>query len=236
MTEVDKLSNWEDEINNIPAYTIADASRYLHIPLPTLRSWLKGRNYTTKSGKKEFLPLIQRPSTKYTQLSFTNLVEAHVLRVIRTDHKITLDKVRTALDYLSKYFSTTHPLVQKQFKTDGVNLFIEQLEHLIDVSRSGQLVIRETLENLLSRVEWDKKEEVARLFPLIRDDDESKVISIDPKVSFGKPTIAGTGVPTKIVTQRYDAGDSIEEIADDYNCQPSQVKDAIRFESYYRAA
>ncbi|MGV2388274.1 MAG UNVERIFIED_CONTAM: DUF433 domain-containing protein [Microcystis novacekii LVE1205-3] len=36
---------------------------------------------------------------------------------------------------------------------------------------------------------------------------------IDPNISFGKPVITGTGIPTKIVTELYDVGDSIEDIA-----------------------
>ncbi|BAI94232.1 DUF433 domain-containing protein [Limnospira platensis] len=63
-----------------------------------------------------------------------------------------------------------------------------------------------------------------------------KVLIIDPNISFGKPTITGTGIPTKIVTQLFDAGDSIEDIADDYNCQPWQIQQAILFESNSQAA
>jgi hypothetical protein len=75
--------DWEKKIYHIPTYTVADASRYLNIPVPTLNSWLKGRSYTTVSGEKLFAPLIDRPNPDLPQLSFINLVEAHVLRVIR---------------------------------------------------------------------------------------------------------------------------------------------------------
>jgi hypothetical protein len=39
-----------------------------------------------------------------------------------------------------------HPLVQKQFSTDGIDLFIEQFEHLINASRSGQLAMKASLK------------------------------------------------------------------------------------------
>ncbi len=234
MSKVDEYKDWEAQIYNTPNYSIADASRYLKIPTSTLRSWLKGRQYHTKLGKKEFSSIIQRPDTKYSQLSFTNLVEAHVLRVIRREHKITLNKVRIALDYINQKFNTPHPLVQKRFKTDGVDLFIEQMEALVNVSHSGQLVMRKVLENLLNRIEWDEKDLAARLFPLIETyggDSSAKYIAIDPNVSFGKPTIMSTGIPTEIITELYDAGDSIEEIAEDYNCTILQIEKAIFFES-----
>lgn len=81
-----KQSNhqWDLDIYNIPTYSVTDASRYLNITLPTLSTWLNGRKYHTTEGIKEFLPIIQRPDSETPQLSFTNLVEAHILRVIRT--------------------------------------------------------------------------------------------------------------------------------------------------------
>ena len=241
MIKTSSPPKWEQQIYNLPTYSLTDAARYLHIPLPTLRTWVKGRSYPTKTGPKTFHPLIERPDSQYPQLSFTNLVEAHVLRVIRKGHKIPLDKVRLALDYIGKQFNTEHPLVLKKFSTDGVDLFIEQVEHLVNASRSGQLAMKQVLNNLLTRIEWDEQDIAARLFPLIeiygsefieRDGKETdnKILTIDPNISFGKPTITGTGVPTQIVTELYDAGDSIEDIATDYNCTPFQIETAILFE------
>ena len=229
-------NKWELDIYNIPTYSVTDASRYLNIPLPTLRTWLNGRKYPTKSGNKEFLPIIQRPDSQTPQLSFTNLVEAHILRVIRSLHNIPLDKVRTALDYISDKFKTNHPLATKQFSTDGVDLFIEQVEHLINVSRSGQLAMKKLLTDLLTRVEWNNHNLATRLYPQMMGSNDDKIFTIDPHISFGKPTITGTGVPTKVIAQLYDAGDSMEDIADDYDCTIIQIEKAILFESQLQAA
>ena len=56
-------------------------------------------------------------------------------------------------------------------------------------------------------------------------------IEINPDICNGKPTITGTGIPTKVIAQLYDAGDSIEEIANDYDCTVIQIEKAILFES-----
>lgn len=226
------MEKWSTDVYNVPAYSVTDAARYLRIPLATLRSWLKGRSYRTKAGWRTFEPIIQRPSSDLPQLSFTNLVEAHVLRIIRQTHQVKLDKVREALDYISKQFDTLHPLVDKKFQTDGVDLFVDQMDKLVNVSRSGQLAIRETLKHLLTRVEWDEKDVATRLFPFIYPEgDETKILYIDPRISFGKPVIAGKGVPTTSVADLYDAGDEIEAIADEFDCTPEQIKAAIQFES-----
>ncbi|MBN8564815.1 MAG: hypothetical protein J0L70_30240 [Leptolyngbya sp. UWPOB_LEPTO1] len=100
--------NWDAEIYNVPAYLVADAARYVRMPLGTLRSWINGRSYSTQKGQQQFEPLIQRPDPNQPKLSFANLVEAHVLRVIRETHQIKIDRVRKALDYLSQVFETEH--------------------------------------------------------------------------------------------------------------------------------
>jgi hypothetical protein len=94
----------------IPMYSVRDAARYLRIPPGTIRSWVVGRKYTTATGPKAFHPLIAVVDQKPSLLSFTNLIAVHVLRAIRKDHQIQLDKVRTALDYLEEQFQISHPL------------------------------------------------------------------------------------------------------------------------------
>jgi uncharacterized protein (DUF433 family) len=40
----------------------------------------------------------------------------------------------------------------------------------------------------------------------------------------------GTGIPTSLVAERYRAGDSIEDLAEDYRCEPIKSQEAIRCE------
>jgi uncharacterized protein (DUF433 family) len=47
--------------------------------------------------------------------------------------------------------------------------------------------------------------------------------------------VAGTGVPTAAVAERYKAGDSIDDLADDYGISRQQVEEAVRCE-FDRAA
>jgi uncharacterized protein (DUF433 family) len=218
---------------NLPVYSVTDAARYLTIPVGTLKPWLSGRSYPTEGGKRYLLPLIQRPIPNQPQLSFTNLVEAHVLRVIRQQHGIPLYKVRKALDYLEEQFGLPHPLANVNFKTDGVNLFIEQVGKLINVSQDGQLAMEKTLAHLLKRIEWDAQGIATRLFPLTRGEnvpDSPKVLVIDTRVAFGRPVLVGTGIPTAVMAGRYKAGESMDDLAEDYGCERYQVEEAIRLE------
>lgn len=229
------MAKWANDVYHTPAYPVTDAARYLHIPVGTLRSWLQGRYYPTQEGKQYFEPLMQRPHASLPQISFTNLVEAHVLRSIRKIHGVRLDKIRSALDYLDKQLQMPHPLARVEFQTDGVNLFVESIGRLVSVSENGQLAIKAVLQNLLTRVEWNEAGIAARLFPTTHAGPasshvEPRNVSIDPQVSFGRPVVVGTGIPTIAIAERYEAGEFPESIADDLGCEVAQIHDAIRFE------
>jgi hypothetical protein len=105
-----------------PAYSFADAARYLRIPEGTLRSWVIGRLYPVSGLPKQFRPLIRLRDSKQRFLSFINLVEAHVLAAIRRGHGLKLSSVRGALDYVERHFGDERPLISQSFRTDGLDL------------------------------------------------------------------------------------------------------------------
>ncbi len=216
----------------LPAYGISEAAHYLRIPLATLRSWVRGRFYPTEAGKKYFEPVIALPDPKLAALSFVNLVEAHVLDAIRREHHVPLPNVRSAVNYVQRQFHSKHPLAEQKFETDGVNLFVSRFEKLVSVSEEGQLAMRELIKAHLRRIEHDASGFAVRLFPFTRkhDLDQPKIVVIDPFVSFGRPTITGTGITTSILAERYKAGDSMDALAEDYGCERAQVEEAVRCE------
>jgi uncharacterized protein (DUF433 family) len=220
------------------AYSITEASRYLSIPTATLRSWVAGRKYPTDSGIKFFSPLILLPDDARAGLSFVNLVEAHVLDAIRRHHQVPLSKIRDAIHYLQKHFSSKHPLAEQRFQTDGIDLFIDKFGKLINVTQSGQIALRELLKAHLHRVEHNANGAAVRLYPFTRKRDlsEPKVIVIDPHISYGRPVLVGTGIPTAIVAERYKAGESIDELAEDYGRSRNEIEEAIRCELWLEAA
>jgi uncharacterized protein (DUF433 family) len=222
----------------LPAYGIGDAAHYLLVPIATLRSWVVGRPYPTKRGAKYFEPVVIAPKSHPVFLSFVNLVEVHVLDAIRRKHRIPLDKVRLAMDYLRREFHSKHPLADHRFETDGMDLFIQRYGSLINITRSGQLAMRQVLQAHLRRIERDPAGRAVRLYPFTRkrSDDEPKVIVIDPAISFGKPVMAGSGIPTAIVAERYKAGETIEELAKDYEQSRLNIEEAIRCELQLEAA
>lgn len=228
----------EADPRELPTYTVSEAAHYLRIPRSTLHAWVAGQVYRTRSGSRLFQPIIALPDKRLGLLSFVNLVEAHVLDAIRRQHEVPLQKVRKAFNYLANRLGSRHPLAEQRFETDGVDLFIRHYGDLVNISQSGQLAMRKIVEAYLRRVEWDAAGVVARLHPFTRKraPAEPKVIVIDPRISFGRPVLAGSGIPTAVIAERYKAGESIDQLADDYGRERLDIEEAIRCELDERAA
>jgi uncharacterized protein (DUF433 family) len=217
---------------DIPIYSINDAARYLWIPSSTIRSWTLGQAYPVKDGSNFFDPLIEIKQRKPYLLSFTNLIEIHILRGIRQHHQIKLNKVREALDFINKKFNIPHPLATQQFSTDGADLFIEYYGELIRASKKTIDRFKQEVNIHLERIEPDEWGFAGKLYPFTRPHEQQslRVVVIDPRIAFGRLTIAGTGIPTSILKERYSAGDSIDELATDYGCDKLAIEEVIRSE------
>ena len=222
----------------LPAYSITEAARYLRMPEATLRSWVVGRPYPTTVGQRFFRPVIHLPEDGWPVLSFVNMVEAHVLEATRRQENIALDKVRVAVTFLEREYHSRHPLADHQFETDGLDLFIQKAGLLINLTQAGQLAMRDIVAAYLRRVERDVKGLPIRLYPFTRkrEREEPRAVVIDPFISFGRPVLAGTGIATAVLAERFKAGESVEDLAKDYGRTALDIQEALRCELPLEAA
>jgi uncharacterized protein (DUF433 family) len=227
-----------DDRRVVPAYTVAEAAHYLRMPAGTLRSWVAGRFYPVAGKSKRSRPLIQLHDSKKQHLSFINLVEAHVLAAISRRHGVKLPKVRSALDYVNRQFRVERPLIDQSFQTDGMDLFVDRYGDLINASREGQRAMKEIIGVYLKRIERDTRGIPIKLYPFTRDTQseaapasDPRVVVMNPAISFGRPVIAGTGIPVSSIYERYKAGDSVADLAKDFHLEISAIEEAIRCEA-----
>lgn len=213
----------------LPTYTISEAAHYLSVPAATIRYWSVGRG--------SYLPLIDVPSPgPPTLVSFLNLTELHVLSALRRKHQVKMPPVRKAIEYLSRLAETPidrrHPLVSRALETDGLHVFTDYYGQLINLSRSGQAVIRERIAGALKRIERDRSGIPIKLYPFTRHSirNAPATVLIDPTLAGGRPVIAGTGLATQIIAERYKLGESISALADDYERPSMEIEEAIRCE------
>lgn len=216
----------QQDLRELPAYSIAEAAGYLHMPKTTLRAWMLGQN--------SFRPVIEIADRKQRRMSFINLVEAFVLAGIRREHSVPLPKVRKAVEYLRRTFNSSRPLADEHFVTDGVELFVEKFGALIGATQDGQVQLREIIRDRLKYVRRDPNgvPEKIVLFPGPSANRRGGSIVIDPRMSFGRPVIDGFGVRSAIINERFMANESIEDIARDYEVPVEAIQNAIRCERF----
>ena len=123
-------------------------------------------------------------------------------------------------------------MLAKELETDGLDIFIRNYGQLINISKDGQTAMRHVMEAALKRIERDNNNIPIKLYPFTRAqiDDAPSVIMIDPAVSGGRPVIAGTGLATEIIAERYKAGESIQDLVYDYGRTEAEIEEAIRCE------
>lgn len=225
MTERAQNRDPRDMVN----YTLVESARWLGLVPATLRSWLVGQAYRTRRGLKRARPVVEPASTNPLGLSFWNLVECSTLAAIRKEHYVSLQKVRRALEFVARKLGKRRPLIEQEFLTDGVDLFVERYGLLIAVSQQGQTAIREILEASLTRVECDATGRASKLFPWSHRPTEPKVVAVDPRVAFGRPVLASQGIPVDPILSRFRAGEKIEQLARDYRVSQANIEDLLRW-------
>ncbi len=164
-------------------------------------------------------------------LSFSNLIEAHVLRSFRTEHGVPLGAVRQALAYAQRELRIDQLLLREELCTSGGELFLDRYGELMNLSASGQLAIRKVFEAHLKRVEWGKLRFPVRLYPfLFSESADVKSILIDPQISFGRPVVGAAFISTRSIVDRIDAGEKVEDVARDYRLTREVVEEAVVYE------
>lgn len=200
-----------------PAYTVADAARYLNLAASTLRWWVLGGSSSTRGGIEVSAAVIDLVDPERRLLSFRNLVEAHVVSALRRQHSVQLPAVRRAVEFMKDHYGSPHPLADPRLETDGVDLFVREYNSaLINVSRDGQAAMVEIVSKYVHRIAWDRSGALNALFPIVDDRlDGPRVVAINPLMGFGQPTITGTGIRTGILASRRRAGESPQHLARD---------------------
>jgi uncharacterized protein (DUF433 family) len=200
-----------------PIYSVAEAAAYVGVARGTLRHWIKP---PTNGGRA-----VIEVSTE-GQLSFYNLLEAHVLRVV-TKRTTWLRRVRLGVEQLRREApEDPHPLLNRDLRTASGyrNLYIRTVTGAVEnLSFGGQYEFRQLLANHLRRIESDASGPY-RLRPY-----HYQHVAIDHRVSGGRPVVRGTGILVEFIARRLRAGERPESLARDYKINVADVIEARRY-------
>ena len=203
----------------VPNYQVGEAARYADISPKTVLAWQKDASGQTISSREKRSPL-----------SYLQLIEVAVVAAFRKSG-VSLREIKVSREYLSKRLEAEHPFAEYSFKTDGKSLFMDYEQvagkkgtgTLLRPGKGGQLAWDEIIGRL-NEFEYERKGIVIKWHVDGRD----SPIVIDPRVAFGAPTINGT--PTWVLKGRWEAGEAVDEIVDDFGLRRPEVIEALRFE------
>jgi uncharacterized protein (DUF433 family) len=196
--------------------TPAETSSYLEIPSSTLASWLKG-----KAAGAPLVHQVEPVRRGQPSVPFVAVAEAHVLRSLRS-LGLRMSEIREAAAAVRNAFATPYGLVSKRIATDGVDIFVEHGFGDLRRARDGQAPIHEVVSDYLRYLSWDADDDFPTSLRL-RQYPETVPVVIDPRFGHGRPVVAANRVPVKSITDLWEAGESVEDIAYDFDMSPEQV-------------
>ena len=210
----------------LPAYRVVDAARYVGQSPQLIANW---HYRETKLGVALPGKQLGKP------LSYLQLIEVAVVSTFRK-LGVSLPTIRKARQYLAQNFNSEYPFAEYIFKTEGfhVLLDLQQFEadedmRLIVTDKGGQLAWEKIMEDCL--LEFDYEYELALKWHLAG---RQSLVVIDPRVAFGAPTVSG--LPTWILKGRHQAGESIDDIKEDFRLDEVAIRDGLGFEGITIAA
>jgi len=223
------------DVRDLPIYSSAEASFFLDIPKATIHRWMKHKTFKGK----HIPPMVVPADPAGPTLSYNNLAELHILSVATRVHKVKIRDVRRAMDYITEKYPSAHPLLSREFSTDGHDIFAKiaeggrfnpKNEQIVNFTRHGQLGLKELLEQYLERIVRDEQFLPLKFYPVARGQKkENHVVAIMPTVSSGRPVIDKFGIPVASIWNRYKSGDSVPELAEDYEIPQDLVIGALRY-------
>jgi uncharacterized protein (DUF433 family) len=212
----------------VPVYPLAQVARIVGCKAGTLQTWIRGRNYVSGGEKRRAKPLFGNSSHPRANLTFLDLVEAHMLHLIRKGYGIPMKNFRAAMEYLHGIGGDTHFLAHQDFVHDKKHLYLKADEKLISLSERGQHVNTVVINDGLKQLLYGEDGYADSFFPLIGGK-QQKVVMLNPVVGYGQPTITRLGVNTAAISARFDAGEHLADLASDYGATNEELEEALRY-------
>lgn len=226
-------SNKSDIFNilNAPAYSIAEASRLVNMNYWTVRRYLRGYSYEYDDQKTSQPPVIKSNNEPDIYASFLDLIDLIFVREFLL-RGFGLPTLRKALDEAREWLGIPH-FGQSAFFTesaDQIALHIPSDGSMIVLLTGGQCAMTQIVEMFSDRLNFEDATKFGfarRWYPQGKDG----LIVIDPEISFGRPTLAGTGIPTYNIYDLFlGENKSIEPVSSWFDIPANEINAAVQFE------
>lgn len=221
----------------MPLYTTAEAARAVGLSPSTLSTWAQGyeRRFNGRQAVTGLPVITALPAPKgRPSIPFVGLSEALVLAAVR-NAGVPLQRIRPALEVLAVELGVDHALASRRLYTDGAELLFDYAEtsgepdapaaRELVVVRKKQYVFAPVVERYLKLITYgtDGYPDLVRLPVYPRAE-----VVVDPRRSFGQPIFARGGARVADVLDRFLAGESLRDVAEEFGVPVVEVEDVVR--------
>ena len=215
-----------------PLYTVGEAAAYLRVPRTTFETWAHG--YTRKRhGRRptRAAPIITAMpgGRREPEIPFVGLAEGMVLAAFRCSG-VPMQRIRPAVEVLKTELGLDHALASKRLYTDGADILYDYAVKVdedelreLTVVRTQQRLFVPVIQDYLRRISYAPDGWARRLkLPV------SKNVIVDPERAFGQPIFAKGAVRVEDVLDRFEAGDSLGDVAFDFDVPVEDIEEVVR--------
>ncbi len=139
-----------------------------------------------------------------------------------------MNKVRKAMEYLAGLNGDLSFLAHKDFFHDRHNLFLGMDATLLSLTEGGQMADKTILAKGLEQIIYGKDGFADEFFPKVGNSDQRE-FAVNPSINYGRLSIVRLGVGANAVAARFQAGEKMADIAEDYGATSEEVEEAIRW-------
>ena len=209
----------------IGIYTLPDISKILRLDYQKVRRWV--RSFWDGKLGIELGQSYSWTDNHNCAVGFHTLVELYIFMLL-TDAGVKSNRILEAHKILSSKFNTIFPFANSEtingIRTDGKKIYFEEKDKTIyslDIEKQFKL---DFIKLFFKKIDFENNIAV-RLWPM----GKKKAIVVDPHHQFGTPTIKNTNITTQALYNLYLANEPIKFIAQLYEIEVKEVKDAILF-------
>ena len=172
-------------------------------------------------------------------MPFIGFAEAYVLSAFRRAG-VPMQRIRPAVEALTSTIGVDHALASKKLYTDGAEVLFDYASSQDDadllelvVVRTGQRQFTAVVKDYLKRIHYGNDGWADRVrLPIY----ERAEVVVDPRRGFGLPLVVHGGARVEDLIDRFVAGDTVADIAEDFAVSPDEVEDVIRVATRAAAA
>lgn len=212
-----------DALRMTPIYTQHEAASLVGLSSSTFSRWARG--YKTTAGNEQSAFVTTSHGGRGYTVPFVGLAEAWIVRAF-TRAGLPMVRIRPALERLRDDIGLEHALASDRLKTDGAEILwdLRSVDEEFDddrlvVVRDGQAAFGEIVREHLRHVDY--RDGFVGQLRIPRADGAD--YTVDPRVNFGQPTLTEWGVRIDDVLGRITAGETIDEVALDFDLPRATV-------------